>query len=223
MSEDTDSTEEQMLEISEQQELDSLKRRADILGIEYGPNIGLNTLRDRVRAKLEENEQQEDENATVEEVDEQVQDTRSMTEVETAPMKKELTPMQLRTKAKNEQMKLVRIRISNMNPAKKDLPGEIITVGNELVGTVRKYVPYGEMSEDGWHVPNIIYKHLKSKRFLNIRVRKDPKTGRDRIEQGMALENSIEVLPPLTQKQLDDLARAQIAAGSVDSGETTTL
>ena len=110
-----------------------------------------------------------------------------------------------------------------MNPAKKDLPGEIITVGNELVGTVRKYVPYGEMSEDGWHVPNIIYKHLKSKRFLNIRVRKDPKTGRDRIEQGMALENSIEVLPPLTQKQLDDLARAQIAAGSVDSGETTTL
>ena len=223
MTDEVDNTEDKMLEVSDQQELDSLKRRADILGIEYGPNIGLNTLRERVNAKLNEDQQEENPEATVEEVTGEPDDARNMTEIETAPVEAELTPMQRRMKAKNEQMKLVRIRISNMNPAKKDLPGEIITVGNELVGTVRKYVPYGEMSEDGWHVPNIIYKHLKSKRFLNIRVRKDPKTGRDRIEQGMALENSIEVLPPLTQKQLDDLARAQIAAGSVDSGETTTL
>lgn len=223
MSEESENqNEDQMLEMSKEQELVSLKRRADILGIEYGPNIGLDTLKERVAAKLNQEEQEEDEESEIPEAPEE-EDSRDYTDVESVVVDKPLTKLQLRQKAKNEQMKLIRIRITNMNPAKADLPGEIITVGNELVGTVRKYVPYGEQTDEGYHVPNIIYKYLKAKRFLNIRTRTDKRTGKIRIEQSMALENAIEVLPQLTQKQLDDLARAQIAAGSVDSGEVTTL
>lgn len=211
-----------MLALSREQELTALKRRADILGVPYSPNIGLDTLRDRINIKLTEEQVDQEENPEAE-LEEATEQSPEMIDLDVTAPKRPLTKMEERQIAKNEQLKLVRIRISNMNPAKKDLPGEIITVGNELVGTIRKYVPYGEGSEGGWHVPYIIYKQLKSKRFLNIRVRKDPRTGRDRIEQGMVLENAIEILTPLTQKELDNLAKAQLAAGSVDAGETSVL
>jgi hypothetical protein len=38
------------------------------------------------------------------------------------------------------------------------------------------------------------------------------------VQTNWAKEFSLEVLPPLTQEELDRLAAAQIAAGSIDSG-----
>src|SRR5690606_33228500 len=123
----------------------------------------------------------------------------------------------LRQKLVRENMKLVRLRIVNMDPKKKDLPGEIITIANEYLGTVRKYVPFGEVTDNGYHVPYCIYKELKARKFLNIRTYKDRKNNNQvHVEQNWAPEFALEVLPPLTKDELARLATAQAASGSLN-------
>jgi hypothetical protein len=112
---------------------------------------------------------------------------------------------------RQEAARLVRIRLTNMNPMKKDWQGEIITVSNSVVGTFRKYVPFN--AEEGWHVPNIIFQALKARQcqiFVN---------GRD--DRGNAVKRSkqvpefaIEELDPLSPAELQELAQRQAMAGS---------
>lgn len=116
----------------------------------------------------------------------------------------------------DEMMALVRVRITNMDPKKKDLPGEIFTVANEVLGTVKKFVPYGEQTDNGYHIPRWIYLQLEDRKFQHIRTVKDPRTGTMRPETRWLKEFALEILPPLTQEELDRLATAQMAAGSVD-------
>ena len=121
----------------------------------------------------------------------------------------------MREHLKQQSLKLVRIRISCLDPKKKDLPGEIFTVANEYIGTVRKFVPYGDATDDGYHVPHCLYEMLNNSQFLSIRTVKDKK-GNSRIETSYVRQFAIEVLPPLTPEELRELATAQQAAGSID-------
>jgi len=125
------------------------------------------------------------------------------------------TPQQLRVRLMREQMKLVRLRISCMNPQKSDLYGEIITVGNQYIGTVRKYVPFGEKTQEGWHVPQCIYEYLKNKKYLNIQSKDVRKDGQIKTETKAEFlpEFALEVLPPLTEQELEDLKLAQLRMG----------
>lgn len=190
-------------------ELSILKQRARMMGVEFSNNIGLETLKQRIQDKL-------DGNSSIDEVQPPpapMVDPAEQQAIDTKPKKVRT----LRQKLYEEQMKLVRIRIQNLDPKKKDLQGEIITVANEYLGTVRKYVPYGEVTENGWHVPYCIYEFLKARKFLNLRTFTDRRNGGNiRVEQGWAQEFSIEVLPPLTQEELKKLANAQAAAGAVN-------
>ena len=88
--------------------------------------------------------------------------------------------------------------------------------GVPTLGTVRKYIPYGDQSDNGYHIPFCIYQMLKDRQFLNIRTGKD-RRGQVKVEQGMAREFAIEVLEQLTPEELYKLGQAQIAAGSTDS------
>lgn len=124
-------------------------------------------------------------------------------------------------KQRNEQLKLVRVRIQNLDPKKADLPGEYITVANRYVGNVRKFVPYGEVTDDGWHIPYIIYKALERRRFLLIRTVKNKVTKQIEVKKSWAKEFSIEILPPLTPAELKQLAISQAAAGYSDSDSQT--
>jgi hypothetical protein len=110
-------------------------------------------------------------------------------------------------------MKLVRVRITNLDPKKKDLPGEIFTVGNEIIGTVAKYIPYGEVTDEGYHIPQIIFDNLKERKFLDVRSYKDKKTGKIKVEQRWATEFAFEVLPQLTPQEVERLRIAQLQAG----------
>ena len=175
-------------------ELTVLKQRADQMGITYSNNIGVDTLRDKIQAKLNgEPEKKADSVAALE---------RELTEAEKTNI--------IRNKLIADAMKLVRIRLTNLNPNKKDLNGEIITVSNRYIGTVRKYVPFNEAGENGWHVPQIILDVMKDKRFLSIRTRRI--NGREVIDQSWAPEYAIEVLPQLTEEELQQLANRQAAA-----------
>lgn len=179
-------------------ELQILKQRADMLGVSYSNNIGLETLRKKVADAMEGNKEPE-----------QVKQANPLG----ADIPEVETPMQLRARLMAEQLKLVRLRITNLDPKKKDLPGEILTVANEYIGTVRKYVPFGEQTDNGYHVPYCIYTLLESRRFQHIRVTK--KNGREHVETTWAKEFSLEILPPLTEAELAKLAASQAAAGGL--------
>lgn len=181
-------------------ELTLLKQRATTLGIPFSNNIGAETLKERIRAKLEGTPEVKEEEETV--------------EAETVASKKVKSKSEIRKEIVADAMKLVRLRITNLDPKKSKWPGEIITVANEYIGTVSKYVPFGEVTENGYHVPNVIYKKLKKRKFLDIRVIKR-KGMEDQVIQRWVPEFALEVLPQLTEAELKKLAAAQLASGSL--------
>lgn len=176
-----------------QDELSTLKARADLLGISYHPSIGVEKLREKLAAAME-GDAKETKN----------EGTGIGTPVESEAQK--------RLRLMQEATKLVRIRVTCMNPAKKEWEGEIITVGNAGVGTYKKYIPFN--ADEGWHVPNIIYQALQE-RQCQVFVSSKTKNGVT-IRQGKLIkEFAIEVLPPLTEEELKDLAQRQAMAKSV--------
>lgn len=225
-------------------ELQVLKQRATLLNITFSNNIGVEALRKKIDEKLAETEQADpaqpepeitetpaalDPLPTPTAVEAPAAQTITATAVtpktEPAPAPAvELTEGQKKALARREKIreatKLVRLRITNLNPAKKDLPGEIFTVANGVIGTIRKYIPYGELTDDGYHVPYVIYQQLRDRRFLNIRTKKDPRTGVNRPETSWAKEFALEILDPLTPEELERLRLAQAAAGSVDTSNS---
>lgn len=181
--------------MSDKTELELLKERAKKLNISFSPNIGLQALKDKVAAELTTPEP------------EPKQDTMS------EARKARLELAKRRKAAKLEAEKLIRIRVTCMNPAKKEWKGEIITVSNKLVGTQRKMVPFVD-HEDGYHVPQFILNVLKNRRFQQFTTKKMPNGQETRIGK-LVKEFAIEILPPLTKTELSDLAKAQAAAGGV--------
>lgn len=172
-----------------------LLQQAKVMGLSVSNNIGLETLKEKIRAHLEETSAKDE-----------------PAEPETPVADK---PKTLREVMYQEQMKLVRIRIVNLDPKKASLKGEVFTVANEYIGTVRKFIPYDpEVSENGYHVPYCIYTQLVEKKFLSIRV--TTVNGKEHVSHAWAKEFGIEVLPPLTPEELRQLAQAQLAAGSID-------
>jgi len=186
-------------DLPEVDELAVLKGRARMMGIVFSNNIGLQALRLKVAAKQAEAEEVPEEEPVV---------VNALTGED--PSKPKQT---LREKLISEQMKLVRLRITCMDSKKKDLPGEIFTVANEYLGTVRKFVPFGEVTDNGYHVPFCIYTMLKDRKFLNIRTVKSA-NGKVRVEHNMAKEFALEILEPLTPIEMAALANAQAAAGT---------
>lgn len=182
-------------------ELASLKAKADTLGINYPNNIGVDALRAKINEKLN----------PAPEVKEEV-DVDPATDQETLPLNEVTDMAVLRRRMYEENMALVRVRISNLNPAKKDIPGEFITVHNKYLGTVKKYIPFGEATDNGYHVPRILLETLKARKFLSMKTKRDRNTGNDLPVTQWVKEFAIEELPPLTKEELEQLARQQAAA-----------
>ncbi len=171
-------------------ELDVLKAQADTLGISYHPSIGVDKLREKVAERLAN----ANENRTTTASGAVVSDRKA---------------------AYDEAMKLVRIRLTCMDPAKNEWPGEIITVSNDVVGNIKKYIPLREeFYVDGYHVPNIIYKFLRDRKYSAIKTTETPKGPKVTAVQANAY--SIEVLPQLTEKELDKLKLKQAASKAAD-------
>ena len=173
-----------------QDELATLKARADMLGVHYHPSIGVDKLRDKVAAALA--------------------DTPPAADPEKPPAPAAAaeaaeTPAQERQRLKRAANELIRIRITCMNPAKKDWQGEIFTVGNSLIGSITKFIPFN--AEDGWHVPRILLHVLQDRQ---CQVFSSKGVGR------LIKEFAIEILDPLTKEELHDLAQRQAMSGAID-------
>lgn len=183
-------------------ELELLKQKADLMGITYKSNIGVEALRAKVNAKLNDEPEPED------------VDDAAQTQVKEKKLSKAEWEQNERTRQYKEHMALVRVRVTCMNPLKASWRGEIFTTGNKYLGTVRKMVPFGEGTENGYHIPKVLLQVIKDRKFNQVRTTKG-KNGAMEVHQRLVPEFSIEVLEPLTQAELDKLAAHQRAAAGL--------
>lgn len=188
-------------EVLIQDEMTTLKARADMLGIKYHPSIGLDKLREKVNAAITGGP------APTPDADPEPE----IPTVEAAPVKE--TETQRLIRMRREANELIRIRVTCMNPAKSEWEGEIFTVGNRAVGTIKKFVPFNV--EEGWHVPKMIYDVMKDRQCQVFYTAKDERGNKTRKGK-LIKEFAIEVLPQLTQEELHDLAQRQAMAKSID-------
>lgn len=164
-------------------ELTALKARADMMGVKYHPSISLEKLKEKITAHMNAEED-----------------------------KPVAEPEMNRAALQKSASELMRIRVTCMNPAKKEWEGEIFTVGNAVVGTFKKYVPFN--ADEGWHVPRIIYEQLKDREcqvFTTVRDSRGNSTRKGKLIK----EFAIEVLPNLTEEEIKELAQRQAMAKSV--------
>jgi len=193
-----------------QDELATLKARADMLGVTYHPSIGL----EKLRAKVAEEINKVDAAPVAAALPEASAAAPASVSL-AAPVAAVETENQMKRRLKNDATRLVRIRLSCMNPAKKEWQGEVFTVGNSVVGSITKFVPFE--AEDGYHVPHILYETLVARQcqvFVNV---KQEVAGRTvTVRKGKLIrEFSIEVLPQLTESELKDLAARQAATNAI--------
>lgn len=208
-------------------ELQLLKERAQLMGISHSPNIGVEALRAKIDAAREglPDPGEGTPSASTEELAQLtagvnppavVNQPKVITERTAPPLLTDKQLMQAeREKQWAEQLALVRIRITCLNPAKKELQGEVITVANDFVGTVKKFIPFGEATDSGYHIPQILLTELQSRQFNQIKTKKGIGPGQVEIQQRLVKEFAIEILPPLSQEEMQQLANQQAAAAGM--------
>lgn len=180
-------------------ELDLLKSNADLMGVKYHPNIGLDKLKEKIADK---------QNAPVEADLTTADITELSDKVSNSPAERIETANDVRARIRKKAHQLVRVRVSCMNPLKGNLKGEILSVGNSYIGFTKKFIPFN--AEQGWHLPQILLTCLQDKKYM---THFEVKIGNKKIKKHKLVpEYAIEILPPLTAQELKDLSQRQIIA-----------
>jgi hypothetical protein len=199
MSNITDQTAETT--VPAQDELTVLKARAATLGITHHPSIGLEKLKIKVNAALS------DAPVSLEtDLDNESSDTLKTDVPE--------TKLQMTSRLRREATQLNRVVIACMNPQKKEWEGEIFTVGNSAVGSIKKYVPFN--NDEGWHVPKMILNMIEERKcqiFVNGKNHK----GQSVKVAKLINEFAIQHLPALSAEELKDLAQKQAMSHAIDA------
>lgn len=206
MSEETEVTE--VTEVL-QDELTLLKGRAKQLGISFHPNIGLEKLKAKVNAKLNPDLEEKPEETEPSDAPVVAQETATKQNPGKLP---EESRLQRHSRLRKEASRLIRIRISCMNPNKKEWEGEVFTVSNSVIGTFKKFVPFD--NDEGWHVPKVIFNMIKERKCQIFQTKKNDRGVKMRVGK-LINEFAIEILNPLDQKDLDNLAKKQALANNI--------
>jgi len=110
--------------------------------------------------------------------------------------------------SKNDLLKaatrLIRVRVSTHNPAHAVKNGLYVSVGNAVMGKIAKFAPFDVVT----HLPHCLVEQLKSRKYAKRTEAKNAQ-GDDYVQVSMLPEFVVEVLPPLTKKDLKDLANQQ--------------
>ncbi len=128
-------------------ELEELKTKLDEMGVKYHHKAGLDTLTELYNEALEKQEEEE-------------------------PVKEEKKPL-TRKQKRDYALELIMCNITCMDPTKKDWQGEIITGGNSITGTVRKFIPYNCARAEYYPIPRILLDALKSRTYLQATTTKN--------------------------------------------------
>ena len=115
---------------------------------------------------------------------------------------------QRKNRLRREATALVRVRVSSMNPQKKNVKGELLCVSNRNIGTIQRYIPFNR----DWHIEKVLYDALLAKEFMVFDREKTGRAGIEVVTPRCIPEFNIQVLPPLTKGELKDLAQRQAMA-----------
>jgi hypothetical protein len=131
-------------------------------------------------------------------------DAMLVKEVDTGPE----TEGQKKNRLRREAMALVRVRVSCMDPQKKNLKGELICVSNRNFGTIQRFIPFNRE----WHIEKVLYDALQEKEYMVFDREKTGRAGIEVVTPRNVPAFNIQVLPPLTKGELKDLAQRQAMA-----------
>ena len=166
--------------MSEVNQLDKLKERANQLGIEYPNNTTIKSLKKRITDHLNQE--------TIEETKEQY------------------------TNLYQENMKLVKVIITPVDSAKRDYQGEYFSVGNDVLGTVTRFVPFNEE----WMIEEILAKHIESKQYQHITTKRSRDNRNETLDSRLVPAYNVQRLPLPTKEELAELKRIQEARQGVE-------
>jgi hypothetical protein len=200
-----------------------VKSQADLLGISYHHRSGAEKIAGMVAAHLAANPQdalklipgepkREDEVAGPVKADDFEKITeKTPTKADGAPCP--VKPMSSKEFAEIDKKKrfresnqLKRCIIQCMNPAKREWPGETISVGSSQGGTYKKFIPF---NSEPYHVPKIIYDVLKERQCTVFRTEQGKQRGQDRRVGYLINEFQIADLPPLKPAEIEELRSKQ--------------
>ena len=140
-------------------------------------------------------------------------DAKVPVEVKSSPVKpakvKKKSGMTLEEKC----LHLKRIIVTPNDPELSGHAGLVFTVLVSSVNNgkaIKKYVPFN--NEEGWHVPNIIVNQIANAEMQKFKSVKAP-NGDTILQPYQAKKYNVQVLPDLTQKEIDKLAASQAARG----------
>jgi len=108
---------------------------------------------------------------------------------------------------------LKRIIVTPNDPELSGHAGLVFTVlisGVNNGKAIKKYVPFN--NEEGWHVPNVIVNQIANADMQKFKSVKAP-NGDTVLQPYQAKKFNVQVLPDLTQKEIDKLAASQSARG----------
>lgn len=189
----SDTQNSESTENTPEQELVLLKERATTMGITFHPSIGVATL----KAKIEE-----------------ALAGKVVAAIPEATPGEPQTEYQRNKAYRDEALKLIRVIVNCMNPAKQVWEGEFFSVSNRAIGTVTKYVPYN--LEAGYHIPYCIYEQLMERRCQIFYTYTDKRTGMKTRKGKLIKEFNVVVLPQLSEEELKELALQQSANNAID-------
>lgn len=126
-------------------------------------------------------------------------------------------PRLVRQVVRARALRLIRVRITNLDPGDAQLPGAIITALNKYTGKVSRFISFGDENDAGTHIEQILLNHLKQQKFALRKEKKGGQFGVKQYDTRMIAKYSIEYLEPLTAEELAELATQQRAAHSIDT------
>ena len=171
--------------IVEKSERDLLKEKADLLGISYANNISTEKLRELVNK-----------------VNEPLEVTEPKQEKASASTTNEVDPVAIRL----ELTKKIRVLITCNDPLMKDYDTTpYYSFSNSTLTLPSITIPLGVE----WHIPNAYVGMLQAME-CKIPVKSKDEKGRPITIRRTVKKYNVNVLPPLTPKELEELKQAQI-------------
>lgn len=109
---------------------------------------------------------------------------------------------------KADALALVRIKLTNLDPNDRDLKSETFTMVNRVVGKISRTIPFNRV----WHVEKCLLDSIMDTKFIIANQSDDESVP----EKAFVSKYHVEILSPLTEKELRELAKEQAAGNRID-------
>jgi len=188
---------------------ESLEEQANLLGVDFHPKISDEKLMLRLKAAKEGSPQEASTDDVTETPDNKP--TTDLSNVKLIPQSemkfsKEITKAEKRQEARQ----LVRVVVACNDPAKKEWQGEVLEVGNGVIGEIRKFIPYGTP----WYIPKALIRFIEDKQYQKFYTRRDKHGNETRYGVNEKAFN-VSYIGNLNEEELATLAKNQAARGGV--------